>query len=212
MAKARGKQGDNMIVIPKPDFCKFKVTLKGVTPYIMHKFSEKAAQQIKDKQEQKAKAAKGKRDPQSECWAAAYVVKGTPGKPGAVYGIPCRQIKAAMVGACRFTDGLNMTMARGAFWIGGENDRDIASIKSKSPILREDAIRLPNGNLDLRYRPEFHDWKCTIIVEYLATVISAEMVCNLLSIAGKCCGLGELRPMSTSGPGGNNGLFEISTK
>lgn len=199
------------IVIPKPDFRRFTVTLEGLTPYIMHAFSDKAAQKIKDKQGQKAREARGKREPEKECWAAAYTIKGEAGKKGAVYGIPCRQIKAAMVGACRYVEGVPMTFARGAFWIMGEDDVNMARLKSKPPVMREDAIRLPNKALDLRYRPEFQDWSAKVVVEYLATAISAEMIVNLLSVAGRCCGIGELRPSATTGPGGSNGLFSIVT-
>jgi len=199
------------IVIPKPDFRRFTVTLQGLTPYIMHAFSDKAAQKIKDKQGQKAREARGKREPEKECWAAAYTIKGEAGKKGTVYGIPCRQIKAAMVGACRYVDGVPMTFARGAFWITGEKNVNMATLNSNVPVMREDSIRLPNKALDLRYRPEFQDWSATVTVEYLATAISAEMIVNLLSVAGRCCGIGELRPCATTGPGGNNGLFSVGT-
>ena len=199
------------IVIPKPDFRTFRVTLRGTTSYIMHKFSEKAAQKIKDKQGQKAKEARGKRDPHAEFLAAAYVIKGEAGEKNAVYGIPCRQIKAALVGACRFIDGIPMTFARGVCTILGEGEPNFAVLAFSEMRMNEDAIRLPNKALDLRYRPEFIDWSTTIFIEHLASAVSAEQVINLLAIAGKCCGIGELRPNSTSGPGGTNGMFEVET-
>jgi hypothetical protein len=177
----------------------------------MHKFSEKAAQKIKDKQGQKAKEARGKRDPNAEYLAATYVISGEAGEKGAVYGIPCRQIKASLVGACRFVDGIPMTFARGVCTILGETDNNFATLTFDEMRMNEDAIRLPNKNLDLRYRPEFIGWSATIIIEYLNSAVSAEQIVNLLSISGKCCGIGELRPNSSSGPGGSNGCFVIET-
>jgi len=206
-------QSAELIVIPKPDFRRFRVTLRGTTSYLMHKFSEKAAETIRQKEQQKAKTARGKRDPHAEYLAACYTLPGyAAGEANCKYGIPTRQIKAAMVAACRFVNDLPMTKARGLVTrISGEDDPNFATLEFDEMRMNEDAIRLPNKALDLRYRPEFIGWRCVITIEYLASVASAAQICNLLQIAGHCCGIGELRPNSTSGPGGANGTFEIES-
>jgi len=204
---------EEKIVIRPPARKTFKITLQGTTPLIVHKFSDKAAQQIKDKQQQKAKGGKGKRDPNAEYLSACYVMPGSKaGEKGCVYAIRAVTIKAAMVGACRYVDGVTMTFARGAFHVL-EEENGLAPVKFKGthPVMREDAIRLPNGSLDLRYRPEFREWSITVAIEYNTSVISAEQIVNLLSTAGFHCGLCEMRPSSKSGPGGSNGMFDVVT-
>ena len=202
------------IVINPPKRKTFKITLKGSTPLIVHKFSDKAAQQIKDKQEQKATNVRGKRDPKAEYLAACYVMPGSKaGAKGCKYAVGAVTIKAAMVGACRYTDkNVNMTFARGAFHVHAEADGLVPlKFKGTHPRMREDAVRLPNGSLDLRYRPEFDQWSITVAIEYNESVISAEQLVNLLCVAGFHCGICELRPSSKSGPGGDNGMFEVVT-
>jgi hypothetical protein len=199
------------IIIPKPDFRRFKVRLRGLTSYMQHHFSDDAARKIIDKQQQKAKQPRGKRDPHAEYLAACYLISGKAGEKGAVYGIPCRQIKAAMVAACRYVDGLHMVEARGICTIMGEDNFDYATLQYEDMRMSTEGIRLPNKALDLRYRPEWLEWSTTVVVEYLATAVSAEQLINLLSIAGRCCGIGEWRPNSSSGPGGSHGMFEVET-
>ena len=191
----------------------FDVLVVGLTPLIMHKFSEKAKKAIEDKQQQKAKQAKGKRDPKGEYLAACYVMPGSEaGKKGCKYAIPSITLKAAMVAACRYVDGMPMTIARGAFQVLGEDQGLIPiTFAGTQPVMREDAIRLPNGNLDMRYRPEFKDWKVKVQIRINAAVISKEQVINLLSLSGFHCGIMELRPNSKSGPGGENGMYAVET-
>ncbi len=202
------------IVITPPERKTFKITLKGLTPLIVHKFGEKAKKAIEDKQQQKATSVRGKRDPKAEYLSACYVMPGSKaGQKGCKYALPAITVKAAMVGACRYTDkNVNMTFARGAFHVHAE-EAGLVPLKFKGahPTMREDAIRLPNGSLDLRYRPEFIDWSVTVAVEHNAAVISAEQLVNLLCVAGFPCGLCEMRPASKSGPGGDNGMFDVVT-
>jgi len=209
--KAKASKEPEKIVIQKPDLRTFSVNLVGSTPLIQHKFSEKAKKAIEDKQQQKQKQGKGKRDPHAEYLAACYAMPGhKPGDKKCVYAVPSRQIKAAMVEACRFVDGLHMTIARGAVQVLSE-DSGMIPLKFRKMAMREDAIKLPNKNLDLRYRPEFSGWSIKVSLKYNAAAISAEQLVNLLTLAGFHCGLGELRPNSKSGPGGENGMFDVKT-
>ena len=200
------------VSIIRPDLVLFTVTIRGITPLIEHKFSEKAKESIKAKQGHEAKGAKGKRDPNAEYLAACYTLPGpAAGQKGCRYGIPVSQLKAACVGACRYIEGLPMTMARGAFQFIADED-GMFELKFKSMRMVEHGVRINNGkSFDLRYRPEFTDWHCKAKILYNAGNISAEQIINLLSVAGFHCGIAELRPNSKSGPGYSYGQFEVET-
>lgn len=201
----------NQVMIRPPKMKTFRVKLVGKTPLIISKFSNKAEQQIKEKQEQKAKGAKAARDPESEFREACYVMPGQKaGTKKCKYAIPDRMIKRASVEACRFIDGMAMTFCRGAFHIMAEAG-GMLELKYKSMAMRTDHVRLKNGALDLRYRPEFTKWHTVVEIYYNAEAISPEQIINLLATAGVSCGLGELRPNSKEGGGGSNGLFEVKT-
>lgn len=104
-----------------------------------------------------------------------------------------------------------MTQARGAFQILAEED-GMVEMHFASMRIVEHGVRINNGkSFDLRYRPEFTDWSCAITIRYNAGVISAEQIVNLLSVAGFHCGIAELRPNSKSGPGYQNGMYEVTT-
>lgn len=76
--------------------------ITGTTPVIPHKWSEKSIRQMADKQQAEAGAPRPKRlpkNPEEEALDSCYWLD----DQGA---IPAVSFKAAMVGACRFFDGL----------------------------------------------------------------------------------------------------------
>ncbi len=190
------------------DIKSFKLTIVGTSPLIVHKFSEKSRKQIADKQQQKAKGGRDKRDPHSEFLAALYMMPGSPAplSKGAKYGIPASGFQKAAMKACRYIQGINMTFAAGAFFVR-EDSGGLVQIKCSKPFMREDTIRLPNKNLDLRYRPEFSEWSCELTIDYNASAISAEQIVNLFHHAGFHIGWGELRREK----GFSNGAFAVKT-
>lgn len=156
--------------------------LVGDSPLIVHAWSEKAKKMMLDKQMKKATKAKEAKDPEADYEACFYRT------PTGAYGFPTIGLKAAMVGACRFVD-MKMTEARGAFHIDGE----MLTVEGE-PRPREDMVRVGMGTADIRYRPEFPEWKIIAPIKFNAAVISAEQIANLLNTAGFAIGIGEWRP------------------
>lgn len=156
--------------------------LIGDSPLIVHAWSEKAKRQMLDKQMKKAKQAKEAKDPEADYEACFYRTE------MGGYGFPAIGVKAAMVSAARFTDQ-KMTMMRGAFHI----DCEMLSVIGE-PRPREDMVRVGMGTADIRYRPEFVDWRIPVDVKFNANAISAEQIANLLNTAGFAIGIGEWRP------------------
>ena len=197
------KEKTKELLIPRPDIQVLRVTVKGTSPLIVHKWSTKAQRQIEDKQAKRAKKAREKRDPEAEFRAALYEIgKGK-------YGFPASAFKHAMIAACRFCQGVPMTFAKGAFFVMG----DILLIKGSKPVMRTDIVRVPprTGGADLRYRPEFAKWEIDLDIRYNAHLIEPDQIVNLLCIAGYSVGIGESRPSSPMKPG-TNGMFEVKAR
>lgn len=183
------------IALPPLRIERVSFVLVGDSPLIVHAWSEKAKRQMIEKQTKQARQPKAAREPEVEYEDCFYRTE------GGDYAFPAIGVKAAMISACRFAD-MKMTEARGAFHIDGEMLRVIGE-----PRPREDMVRIGIGTADLRYRPEFPDWRIPVTLKINASVISAEQVANLLNIAGFGVGIGEWRPERN----GSYGRFHVAT-
>lgn len=183
--------------IPAIKVKRIQITLIGASPLICHAWSAKAKREILDKQMKKAKTAKGAKDPKQDFLDSLYPY------PKGGFGFPCVAFKAAAVGACRFSDGMKMTTARGAFHVVGE----LAKIEGE-PSPREDMVRVGMGTADIRCRGEFREWRTTLTVDYNSDAISPAQIVNLFNIAGFGIGVGEWRPERD----GSYGRFKVAEK
>jgi len=175
-----------------------------VSPLLVNRFDEKSKQEIEDKAHKKAKAKKIFDDPETQFKRSLYFM---PGKK-VRYGMPTAGIKKAAVSACRFIDGVPMTVAKGSFHvIDEENSNGLTEIKGK-PVMDERIVRVGNfGNKKpcTRYRARFDKWEVTFQIQYNERVISAEQILHLYENAGFSVGLCEYRPEKD----GNLGMFQV---
>lgn len=185
------------IAIPPIDVRQIEITLIGDSPLISHAWSDKAKRQMLDKQMKKAKTAKEAKDPERDYQESLYQ------HPDGGYGFPTVAFKSAAVGACRFSDGIKMTEARGAFHIDGEYARVIGE-----PSMRSDMVRIAMGTADIRFRGEFKQWRVTLLVKFNASVLSPSQIINLFNLAGFGVGVGEWRPEKN----GSYGRFHVATE
>ena len=160
------------------------LTIIGLTPLICHRWSEKAKTQMRDKQMKKAKQPKEAKNPEEEYRASLYTLNGD-GK----YYFPTLAFKKCAVAACSFLDDVTKVEVRGAFHIDGE----FCEIKGK-PMMREDMVRLNGQTADIRYRGEFPEWACDLVVKYNTSILSPSQIANLFRTAGFSVGVGEWRP------------------
>lgn len=198
------------IEIQPPNFKSVKLRLEGVSPLMLHKFSEKARKQMEDSQQAESKT-KRKRDPKnykSEFEGAKYI------STAKWEGVPALSIRAAMIRACANVDGLPMTVAKGAFFIKPHG----FDVTDGTPLIRIEGksshdtrpVRLESGVTDLRNRPRYDTWACEIDVEFDADLVSANDVANLLARAGTQIGIGELRPFGRKSFGGDFGMWRVA--
>jgi hypothetical protein len=183
--------------VPKFDLRQVEITLVGDSSLISHRWDDKAREMMLAKQTKQARQAKEAKDPQRDFEESLYRL------PDGGYGFPAVAFKAAAVGACRFSDGIKMTEARGAFHINGDMVKIIGE-----PTPREDMVRIGMGTADIRYRGEFKEWRATLGIRYNAAALSLEQIVHLFNLAGFGVGVGEWRPERD----GSFGMFHVATE
>ncbi len=194
MATKKAKAESGPIQLPKLEIKRMKVRLKGDSPLVVHAWSKKAKDEMLAKQMKKAKGAKEAKDPARDYEACFYRMPD--GKPG----FPVIAFKAAAVDACSMLSGITKVEARGAFHIDGELTEILGA-----PRMREDMVRIAMGTADIRFRPEFPEWRVVLTIRYNANVLSPEQIANLFTTAGFSIGVGEHRPQRD----GQWGMFHV---
>lgn len=188
--------------INAPNITPMKVTLRGTSPLISHKWDEKAIKMILDKQMKKAAKGREVRDPEKEYEASFYYdTKGN-------IAFPARNIKQAIVGSARFINGVPMTILRGSIFVEGVTEKEMVTVKYKKKSMRQDMVTVGMGTADIRFRGQLDDWSMEILIKFDADILSAEQVLNLLQRAGFSQGLGEWRPERN----GDFGTFTLKDK
>jgi hypothetical protein len=175
--------------------------IRGTSPIIMHQWSEKAKSMMRDKQQAGKKTRERElRKPEDEAEAATYRTES-----GDV-GIPAMAFKSSILTAAHKDIGIEKTLVRKAlFLICKDPGLVIAFSECDEPIVREDMVRVGMGAADLRYRPEFRNWKCVVELEIDAELLQAGDVLALIGRAGFGVGLCEWRPEK----GGEFGRYEV---
>jgi hypothetical protein len=183
-----------------------RITIVGESPLLVNRFDEKSRREIEDKSRKKAQLKKDFGTPEEQFKTTLYPF---PGKKN-TYGIPASGVKNCAVSACRFVDGVPMTIAKGAFHVMGDVS-GLLPIVGDDPVIDARIVRVGNfGNKKpcTRYRGRFDNWQITFDVKYNARVISAEQLLNLYQHAGFSVGLCEYRPEKS----GNLGMFSVKTR
>lgn len=198
MAKSNTAQ----VAIDRIDSETIQVPIVGTTPLIVHRFSEKAKRKMLDDMQGK-RTPKSPKDPEAEYEGAFYRLKGDSG-----YGLPAVAFKQSMVGATRlFGKDVSMVLVRQTVFVHGEIGEDgqpLVTIEGE-PRMREDVVTVGRGGTDLRYRPEFSEWRADVTITYVKSAFTRGSVLTLLDAAGLGVGVGEWRPEKN----GDFGQFKI---
>lgn len=165
------------------------VPIVGTSPLIVHRFSEKAKRQMLDNM-QGRKSPKQAKDPKAEYEAAFYRLK------DGGYGFPALAFKAATVGGARFYSGVTMTALKQFLFVHGEEGDDGRALTrvEGEPLMREDVVTVGRNGSDLRYRPQFSEWRTTLEVRYVTSALTQGSVLSLIDAGGMGVGIGEWRP------------------
>lgn len=164
------------------------IPIEGISPLIIHAWSEKAKKEIADKQAGKAKNKKHEiRVPEDEYEAAKHK------SPQGWEGFPASGFKAAMIRGAKMI-GLEMKSTQTAFFIKADcEETQLIKINGESRM-RTDMVRVGMGSADIRYRPEYPEWSANLVIEFNSGVVSLDQIYQLVKAAGYGCGIGEMRP------------------
>lgn len=174
---------------------------------VVHAFAEKAKQEIRDKQQKKAKKAKAEREPQVESDAARY--------SGGRECVPVTALKKAIVSAATAFDDLTKVALRQALFVSPADDQGSALVpierhdgSAAVGVMREDAVTIGINTRGLAYRPYYEEWQLRARIEFNPRLVSEEQLLALIDQAGWGVGICEGRPERSSALGW--GRFERS--
>lgn len=179
------------------------VPIEGITPLIPHRWTEKAIRMMADKQQSSTRSKTTQREPKNpeeEAHASCYWL----GDKGAM---PATAFKAATVGACRFFDGITMTIAKQLLFVVGEGRDQLVPVEGE-PEMREDTPRNSGGTPDLRYRMQFWPWSAVLEVKFVPTMIDPDSIVALIDAGGRG-GVGDWRPSSPKSATGTYGQYRV---
>lgn len=191
----------NQLLVKPIKVSRLRFGIRGTSPLIQHAWSDKGLKMLRMTAAERRKQPKEARNPEAEAESAMYRTEA--GEPG----FPILAFKAALIGAAHKDLGLEKTLVRKSLFIPCRDANKCVPMVASDPICREDVVRVGQNQTDLRYRPEFTDWKVTITCEVDLTALSEQDIVNLVNRAGFGVGVCEWRPEK----GGEYGRFEIDT-
>lgn len=204
---------EKIVTIKAPNFQTAEFRIKGDAPLVVHKFSTKARQQIKDAQES-GNRAKSKRVREPKDFNALYEACRYRSKEG-WDGVPAAAFRKAMISACKVT-GYVMTRAKLSIFIVADGyDKECGTPLVRihgTPQKHEDYVRLETGVTDIRIRPMWREWKSVLRVKYDADMLNEVDISNLVMRAGVQVGIVEGRPDSKNSAGCGWGTFIVEGK
>lgn len=200
------------VQIKAPNFGTAVFDIRGVTPLVIHRFSSKTKEQMKQKMET-GKAASSKKNREAKATddlfhEARYVAK------DGWDGFHASAVRNAMISACRLV-GYKMTLAKLSIfveadgWDAKEPQIPLIRIYGK-PMKQEDMARVETGQPYVTVRAAYHDWKAKVRIRWDGDQFTIEDISNLLSRVGMQVGIGEGRPDSKNSAGMGWGLFEVA--
>ena len=195
------------------------IRIVGDTPLIMHAWSEKAKREMLEKQMKVTKTkAKEAKNPVEDFIRSMYWLTDMPKEMsqkgfeeaianGAKFGFPVTAFKQAAISAAYRMGWTKDKMSmRGVFFIDGDENQ-MLEIKSDTPIMREDMVKIGMGTADIRYRGEFQNWYADMTIKFNANgQYSIEQIINIINAGGYVCGVGEWRPERD----GQYGMFHVA--
>lgn len=198
------------VVIKPPRFERAAITIHGTSPFLQHKFSQKARIKIEETQREGSRSRKGKqkeaRNFEDDYEQAKHI------SSEGWCGIPAPAFRNAMISACRLA-GFAMTRAKLSIFV----EADGLDVDDGTPLVRisgepechQSYARNESGVVDLRWRPMWREWSAVLKLRWDADQFSATDIVNLLARAGQQVGIGEGRPDSPNSNGLGLGLFEV---
>lgn len=201
------------VAISAPNFQRAEFHIKGTEVLVIHRFSAKTKNQMKEKMEtgkaassRKNREAKNTDDTFNE---ARYI------SPEGWDGFHAASIRNAMISACRLV-GFKMTLAKLSIFVEADGhdaaEPQVPLVRIHgTPTKQEDMARVETGQPYVTVRSAYHGWSATIRIRWDGDQFTITDITNLLSRVGMQVGIGEGRPDSKNSAGMGWGLFSLET-
>lgn len=207
------KEQSKSVTIAAPRFGRAKFTISGDV-LVVHRFSAKTKQQMKQKMET-GKAASSKKNREAKATDDLFNEARYISEEG-WDGFHAAAIRNAMISACRLV-GFKMTLAKLSIFVEADGrdavEPQIPLIKIKGkPVKQEDMARVETGQPYVTVRAAYFDWTANVTLRWDEDQFTLEDITNLLSRVGAQVGICEGRPDSPKSAGMGWGLFAVAGK
>lgn len=201
---------EKSVQIPAPKFGHAVFHIGGPV-LVIHRFSAKVKQQMKEKMET-GKAASSRRNREAKQTDQLYQEARYISKDG-WDGFHAAALRNAMISACKLV-GFKMTLAKLSIFVEAdgydEQEPQIPLIRIYGkPRKQEDMARVETGQPYVTVRAAYHDWKARVRIRWDEDQFTLADITNLLSRVGMQVGLCEGRFDSKNSAGLGWGSFEI---
>lgn len=199
------------VAVKAPNIREAIFTIKGTAPLVIHRFSAKTKQEMKQKMETGKAAGNRKiREPKDtdELYNDARYISADGWD-----GFHAAALRNAMISACRLV-GYKMTIAKLSVfvladgWDKKEPQIPLVHIYGE-PVKQEDIARVETGQPYVTVRAAYHNWQAKVKIRWDGDQFTLDDITNLLMRVGMQVGLCEGRPDSKNSAGMGWGLFEI---
>lgn len=202
------------VQIAAPDIREAVFEVVGTAPLVIHRFSAKTKEQMKQKMET-GKSASSKKTREAKATDDLFQESRYTSKDG-WDGFHAGAVRNAMISACRLV-AFKMTLAKMSIFVVADgydkHEPQIPLIRIYgNPIKQEDMARVETGQPYVTVRAAYHSWKAKLRIKWDNDQFSLDDITNLLHRVGLQVGLGEGRPDSKNSPGMGWGTFEIIRK
>lgn len=201
------------VTIKAPRFAIAQFHVRGLAPLVIHRFSAKTKQEMKQKMET-GKPSSSRRQREAKATDDLYEEARYRSQDG-WDGFNASAIRAAMISACRLVD-FKMTLAKLSVFVEADGydatEPQIPLIRIHGkPVKQEDMARVETGKPYVTVRAAYHDWHATVRIRFDMDQFTQQDVANLMSRVGLQVGIGEGRPDSKNSAGMGWGLFRIES-
>jgi hypothetical protein len=175
----------------------------GTSPMIMNRFSQKAWQELLYPSERRSRATLEqslKHDPVAEFRGAVY--RNRDEKQPALIHVPNGAFHGALASAALDIPGAAKAKIERLTKITNVHINLFGAPQIFCAMVRNSDM---NRTPDVRTRPIFPRWACTITISYIKTILTERTIVNLLAAAGVIIGIGDWRGQK----GGPYGAFKL---
>ena len=219
---ATAKKKENTMEVPALEFEYMTINIVGDSPLIVHNWSHKAKEEMLGKQMRKASKGKEAKNPMRDFLDSLYwldengnLIDPPSELDEATMETPKEEIEKVM-SKYRFgfkTVALKESAISGGYWQGLMPNKTVPRsafhilgeyfVVDGELSMREDMVKIGGQTkvADIRYRPEFRNWRATVTIKYSKNAISREQIVSMLICGGFAVGIGEWR-IEKKGPFG----------